>query len=81
MLREGGVFVIDPDDDLGVACGTILSSPQRTSGVLLAEDYVRAYSGMFPCLRFGVSTRLVFSVSRARISFGRVSWGMITSSM
>jgi hypothetical protein len=40
-----------------------------------------AYSGMFPCFRLGVSTRLVCSVSSARISFGRVSWGMITSSM
>ena len=39
------------------------------------------YSGMFPCLRFGVSTRLVWSVSSARISFGRVSCGTITSSM
>ena len=39
------------------------------------------YSGMFPCLRFGISTRLVCSLSSARISLGRVSWGTITSSM
>ena len=39
------------------------------------------YSGMLPCLRLGVSTRLVWSVSSARISFGRVSCGTITSSM
>ena len=41
----------------------------------------RAYSGIFPCLRFGVATRLVWRVSRARIRRGRVSWGTITSSM
>ena len=39
------------------------------------------YSGMLPCFRFGRSTRLVCSVRRARISFGRVSCGTITSSM
>ncbi len=39
------------------------------------------YSGMFPCFRFGVSTRFVWSRSSARISLGRVSCGMITSSM
>jgi hypothetical protein len=39
------------------------------------------YSGMLPCLRFGCSMRLVCSVRSARISFGRVSWGTITSSM
>ena len=41
----------------------------------------RGHRGMFPCLRFGRSTRLVWSVSSARISFGRVSCGTITSSM
>ena len=40
-----------------------------------------AYSGMLPCLRFGWSTRLVCSMRRARISFGRVWRGSITSSM
>ena len=39
------------------------------------------YSGMLPCLRFGWSTRLVCSMRRARISFGRVWRGSITSSM
>ena len=34
-----------------------------------------------PVLSLGVSTRFVCSVSSARISFGRVSCGMITSSM
>jgi hypothetical protein len=41
----------------------------------------RCYSGMLPCLRFGPATRLFCSVSSAVISFGRVSCGMITSSM
>jgi hypothetical protein len=44
--------------------------PSSTSG--LARPYP-AYSGIFPCLRFGVSTRFVCSVSSARISLGRVS--------
>ena len=37
-------------------------------------------SGMFPCFRFGACTRLVSSVSSAVMTFGRVSWGTITSS-
>jgi hypothetical protein len=41
----------------------------------------RGYSGMFPCLRFGCSTRLVWSIRRARIRRGRVSGGSMTSSM
>ena len=46
------------------------------------EDQLVAFqSGMFPCFRFGCSTRLVCSVRRARISFGRVWRGSITSSM
>jgi hypothetical protein len=36
---------------------------------------------MLPCLRFGWATRLVCNVRRARISFGRVSAGSMTSSM
>jgi hypothetical protein len=36
---------------------------------------------MFPCFRFGCSTRLVWRVRSARISFGRVSCGTMTSSM
>jgi hypothetical protein len=51
-------------------------------GRYLTRTALRAtYSGMFPCLRFGMSTRFVCSVSSARISLGRVSCGMITSSM
>ena len=38
-------------------------------------------SGMLPCLRFGPGSRLVSSVSSAVMSFGRVSWGTMTSSM
>ena len=45
------------------------------------DQLVALHSGMFPCLRFGCSTRLVCSVRRARISFGRVWCGSITSSM
>ena len=41
----------------------------------------RSYSGMLPCLRRGPSSRLVCSVCSAVIILGRVSCGMITSSM
>ena len=37
-------------------------------------------SGMLPCLRCGEASRFVSSVSSAVMSFGRVSWGTITSS-
>ena len=45
------------------------------------DQLVALHSGMLPCLRFGCSTRLVCRVRSARISFGRVSCGSITSSM
>ena len=49
----------------------------------LLEEVARSldYSGMLPCLRFGPGSRLVSSVSSAVMTFGRVSWGTITSSM
>ena len=44
-------------------------------------DRRRAHqSGMFPCFRFGACTRFVSSVSSAVMTFGRVSWGTMTSS-
>jgi hypothetical protein len=81
MLIQRGVFVVPPDNDLRIASRTILQSSLGTSRVLREEDAGGRQSGMLPCFRFGVSTRFVFSVSNARISFGRVSCGMITSSM
>ncbi len=51
------------------------------ASVQLRQPRRRSHRGMLPCFRFGCSTRLVCSVRRARISFGRVSWGTITSSM
>jgi hypothetical protein len=39
-----------------------------------------SYSGMLPCLRFGVGARLVCSMSNAAMTFGRVSCGTMTSS-
>ena len=38
------------------------------------------YSGMLPCLRFGVGSRFVSAVSSAETSIGRVRRGSITSS-
>ncbi len=38
------------------------------------------YSGMFPCLRTGLSSCLVFNSSSARISIGRVLLASTTSS-
>ena len=46
----------------------------------LAAQEVSRYSGMLPCLRCGEASRFVSSVSSAVMSFGRVSWGTITSS-
>ncbi len=57
------------------------SSSARAASASRAERRPPPYSGMLPCLRLGVSTRLVCSVSSARISRGRVSCGTITSSM
>jgi hypothetical protein len=56
------------------------ANPLRKASAGAAYRKRRVYSGMFPCLRFGVSTRFVCSVSSARISFGRVSCGTTTSS-
>ena len=56
-------------------------SPARAVVPVTVDEAERGYSGMFPCLRFGPCTRFVCSVSSALISFGRVSWGTITSSM
>jgi hypothetical protein len=81
MLIQRGLFVVPLDSDLGIASRTILRSPLGTSRILREEDAGGRQSGMLPCFRFGVSTRFVFRVSSARISFGRVSCGMITSSM
>jgi hypothetical protein len=38
------------------------------------------YSGMFPCLRGGLLSRLLRSISKALITRARVSRGSITSS-
>jgi len=46
-----------------------------------ARRNVETYNGIFPCLRFGCSTRLVWRVRSARIRRGRVSGGSMTSSM
>jgi hypothetical protein len=40
----------------------------------------RPQSGMFPCFRFGFSSRFVSAVSSAEHSTGRVRRGAITSS-
>src|SRR5690606_6773289 len=41
---------------------------------------VPPYSGMFPCFRTGLASRLFFSMSSALARRGRVSRGSITSS-
>jgi hypothetical protein len=40
-----------------------------------------SYSGIFPCFLGGLVSRLFSSSDKARMSFGRVSEGSITSSM
>jgi len=39
------------------------------------------YNGIFPCFLGGLVSRLLAVISRARMSFGRVSFGSIISSM
>jgi hypothetical protein len=51
-----------------------------SSRILLHGAGMRPYSGMFPCFFAGFSCRFVFSMSKARITLGRVSSGRITSS-
>jgi len=56
-----------------------------TGSVVLAqplrdERRTGAHSGMLPCLRFGPGSRFVSMASRARIRYGRVRRGSITSS-
>jgi hypothetical protein len=53
----------------------------RKAGQRMWELRVARQSGMFPCLRFGPGSRFVSSVCSAVMTFGRVSWGTITSSM
>ena len=69
------------------AAADALLSPALTppaeagDGARAAASRAGAQSGMLPCLRCGPGSRLVCSVSSAAMSFGRVSCGMITSSM
>jgi len=79
-----------------LACGVVVTITPGARPVVDAGDPERLrprggdarlphvlgiYSGMLPCLRCGWATRLVCRVRSARISFGRVSCGSITSSM
>ena len=51
---------------------------QENSPYFLNQD---SYSGIFPCFLGGLLCRLFWSISRALMSRGRVSWGSMTSSM
>lgn len=49
--------------------------------LIRAHSWPKHQSGMLPCFRGGFVSRLFFSSERARISFGRVNFGSMTSSM
>ena len=71
MSRESHVYAA------GVASH---SAPDRGRADAPLPERTAAYSGMFPCLRFGRGSRFVSVVSSASISTGRVRRGSITSS-
>jgi hypothetical protein len=62
----------------GRQCSLPNRTPTLSASVTLAA--ASDYSGMLPCLRCGPGSRLVCSASSAVMTFGRVSWGTITSS-
>ena len=56
---------------------TLAASQVRSAGDVAARD---RHSGMLPCLRLGAGSRLARCISSARIRYGRVRRGSITSS-
>ncbi len=75
-----GAEPLERGDDRGRLLGGAAddSTARRRRALALGAS---AQSGMLPCLRLGPGSRLLWSVCSAVISFGRVSWGTITSSM
>src|SRR4051794_4214109 len=73
----------DARDEAGREAHDLVRSHADDLGRLDGQPEVarERYSGMLPCLRFGPGSRLVNRVSSAVMTFGRVSTGLMTSSM
>jgi hypothetical protein len=57
------------------------STARCISGSQTPVRETSGYSGMFPCFLRGIVSPLFASIRKARITFGRVSCGSITSSI
>ncbi len=67
-------------DESGQGVSVAACAGAATRSASRPASAAASHNGMFPCRRFGRSTRLVSAVSSASISTGRVRDGRITSS-